>query len=103
MCHHLHHWADGGATDLGNAALLCGRHHTIVHRKGYHAELVNGRVVWHLTVGAYDHWLTTRHATAADRMADVVDEPACRADAGPLPPRAATRGWRPWPSGTGPD
>ena len=101
--HHLHHWADGGATDLGNAALLCGRHHTIVHRKGYHAELVNGRVVWHLTVGAYDHWLTTRHATAADRMADVVDEPACRADAGPLPPRAATRGWRPWPSGTGPD
>ena len=33
--HHLRHWADGGATDLANAALLCGRHHTIVHRKGY--------------------------------------------------------------------
>ena len=40
-----------------NAALLCGRHHTIVHRKGYHGELVDGRVRWVLTPGAYDHWL----------------------------------------------
>lgn len=30
--HHLIHWADGGRTDLSNAALLCARHHTIVHR-----------------------------------------------------------------------
>lgn len=30
--HHLVHWIDGGATDLDNAALLCGRHHTVVHR-----------------------------------------------------------------------
>jgi hypothetical protein len=30
--HHLIHWADGGSTDLSNAALLCARHHTIVHR-----------------------------------------------------------------------
>jgi hypothetical protein len=30
--HHLIHWADGGPTDLSNAALLCARHHTIVHR-----------------------------------------------------------------------
>ena len=29
--HHLRHWADGGPTDLTNSALLCGRHHTIVH------------------------------------------------------------------------
>jgi hypothetical protein len=30
--HHLVHWIDGGPTDLSNAALLCPRHHTIVHR-----------------------------------------------------------------------
>jgi hypothetical protein len=52
--HHLRHWADGGTTDLGNAALLCGRHHTIVHRNGYHGELVDGHVQWDLTPGSYD-------------------------------------------------
>ncbi|WP_433352663.1 DUF222 domain-containing protein [Micromonospora saelicesensis] len=25
--HHIHHWADGGTTSLGNAVLLCGHHH----------------------------------------------------------------------------
>ena len=31
--HHLVHWADFGVTDVGNAALLCGRHHTVVHSR----------------------------------------------------------------------
>ena len=31
--HHLWHWADGGPTNLENAALLCGRHHTLVHKR----------------------------------------------------------------------
>ncbi|MFF0149865.1 DUF222 domain-containing protein [Micromonospora sp. NPDC005203] len=30
--HHVRHWADGGTTTLGNAALLCGYHHRFVHR-----------------------------------------------------------------------
>ncbi|MGC4877508.1 DUF222 domain-containing protein [Micromonospora sp. DT43] len=30
--HHVHHWADGGATTLGNAVLLCGHHHRLLHR-----------------------------------------------------------------------
>ncbi|MBM7492012.1 hypothetical protein JOD64_003234 [Micromonospora luteifusca] len=30
--HHVQHWADGGATALGNAVLLCGYHHRLVHR-----------------------------------------------------------------------
>jgi hypothetical protein len=72
--HHLWHWADGGPTDLDNAGLLCGRHHTIVHTKGHHAVLRNGRVEWDLTPGAYDHWLATRHATAADRLAAAPDQ-----------------------------
>jgi hypothetical protein len=80
--HHLRHWADGGSTDIGNAALLCGRHHTIVHKKGYHAELRDGRVEWDRTVGAYDHWLADQHADAADRLAAAAERPnelGCRA------------------------
>jgi hypothetical protein len=76
--HHLRHWADSGSTDLGNAALLCGRHHTVVHRKGYHGELIGGRVSWVLTPGAYDHWLADRHATAADAVAAAGDRPTAR-------------------------
>jgi hypothetical protein len=30
--HHLVHWIDGGVTNLDNGALLCSRHHSIVHR-----------------------------------------------------------------------
>ena len=30
--HHVVHWADGGATDLDNLALLCRHHHTTLHR-----------------------------------------------------------------------
>ena len=29
--HHLRHWVDGGATDLANLALICRRHHRLVH------------------------------------------------------------------------
>jgi hypothetical protein len=31
--HHRQHWADGGATDLENCALLCRFHHTLIHRR----------------------------------------------------------------------
>ena len=36
--HHIHHWAQGGPTTLGNLALLCGRHHRAVHEEGYQVE-----------------------------------------------------------------
>jgi hypothetical protein len=36
--HHLHHWAAGGPTTLGNLALLCRRHHRAVHEGGYRVE-----------------------------------------------------------------
>ena len=29
--HHIHHWIDGGRTDLQNLALLCSRHHHELH------------------------------------------------------------------------
>ncbi len=56
--HHLWHWADGGPTSLENAALLCGRHHVVVHRDrliGRVAE--SGAVDWDLAPGGYDRWL----------------------------------------------
>jgi hypothetical protein len=33
--HHLHHWVDGGPTDLANLALLCRAHHREVHEGGW--------------------------------------------------------------------
>ena len=42
------HWCDGGPTDLANMALLCPRHHTIVHQKGYTATVTTTEVTWHL-------------------------------------------------------
>ncbi|MBC7309057.1 MAG: DUF222 domain-containing protein [Actinomycetales bacterium] len=61
--HHVRHWADGGPTDLANAALLCQRHHTYVHDKRLWAEVratpdERGRyVVWDLTEHSYDRAL----------------------------------------------
>lgn len=56
--HHLVHWADGGATDVGNAALLCRAHHTVVHRQRYAGSVVDGEhgptVEWLLVPGSYD-------------------------------------------------
>ena len=65
--HHLVHWVDGGTTDVGNAALLCRAHHSVVHTHRYGARLTTdhdptpgtsgaGRppVEWDLTPGSYD-------------------------------------------------
>ncbi len=36
--HHVRHWADGGATSLGNCLLLCRFHHRLVHEEGWRVE-----------------------------------------------------------------
>jgi len=46
--HHLIHWIDGGQTTLTNGALLCGRHHTIAHQRGWTATATTNHVTWHL-------------------------------------------------------
>jgi hypothetical protein len=46
--HHLIHWIDGGQTTLTNGALLCGRHHTIAHQRGWTATATTNQVTWHL-------------------------------------------------------
>ena len=68
--HHLVHWADLGPSDLANAALLCERHHTIVHTRRLAGRLVKGslgeRVEWDLTRGSYDDLLARRTTSNPD-------------------------------------
>ncbi len=62
-CHHVLHWADGGASDVDNAALLCQRHHTFVHDRRLWATVRKRPderrryVVWDLSLGSYDRQL----------------------------------------------
>ncbi|MEV7327587.1 DUF222 domain-containing protein [Micromonospora sp. NPDC093244] len=37
--HHIHHWADGGPTNLHNAVLLCGHHHRHLHHSDWTVRL----------------------------------------------------------------
>lgn len=40
--HHIDHWADGGATRLGNLVLLCRHHHRAVHEGGFRVAAGEG-------------------------------------------------------------
>jgi hypothetical protein len=46
--HHVVHWSRDGLSDLGNYALLCGRHHTLVHDKDLMATVHATDVTWHV-------------------------------------------------------
>ena len=37
--HHFVEWPDGGHTDIDNMALLCRRHHGVIHRNGWSATI----------------------------------------------------------------
>jgi hypothetical protein len=69
--HHVTHWLDGGSSDIANAALLCQRHHSVVHSRRCVAEVrrrpdERGRyVVWDLTPGSYDRHLERLRAERA--------------------------------------
>ena len=64
--HHLVHWADGGRTGVDNGALLCERHHTIVHTRRLAGRVMHddrgSHVEWDLSPGSYDHLLAVRVA-----------------------------------------
>ena len=46
--HHVAWWSRGGLTDLSNAALLCGRHHTLVHQRDLTATVTDTGVTWNV-------------------------------------------------------
>ncbi len=69
--HHVLHWADGGRSDVDNAALLCQRHHTFVHQRRLWADVrttpdeLGRSVIWDLHPGSYDRqleWLARQRA-----------------------------------------
>lgn len=94
--HHLIHWADGGPSDLTNAALLCGRHHTVVHAQRYYGWVEpdpdgRSRVVWDRQRGSYD----TALASAGSHHR--------RSTAPPLDPDDLPQPDAPWPRASGDD
>ncbi len=79
--HHVLHWVDGGLSDIGNAALLCQRHHTTVHTRRLWATVRatpddRGRyVVWDLSDGSYDrHLERLRAERSAPAVPDLTSE-----------------------------
>jgi hypothetical protein len=42
--HHIHHWANGGKTKLGNLVTLCDHHHNLVHEGGYRVDVTDDGV-----------------------------------------------------------
>ena len=85
--HHIHGWADGGPTKLGNLVLVCSTHHRMIHEGELAVNLQPGeqpaceRVVF---VDQRDHVITRFPATSGDldelehwlREADVHIDPA---------------------------
>ncbi len=45
--HHVVPWWAGGATSLANTAMLCGRHHTLVHTQSLTCTVSDTEVTWH--------------------------------------------------------
>ena len=74
--HHVRHWADGGLSDIDNAALLCERHHTVVHHRRLRAQVrekpdeLAGTSSGTWTHGSYD-----RHLERLRRRTAVHDPP----------------------------
>ncbi|MBN9737960.1 HNH endonuclease [Pseudonocardia sp. P1] len=45
--HHVEHWADGGPTDLDNLVLLCGHHHSMIHKGDWTVTMDGGFPLFH--------------------------------------------------------
>lgn len=50
--HHVRPWSEGGETSLSNSALLCQSHHTVVHQRGYTADVSALGVTWDARPGS---------------------------------------------------
>lgn len=81
--HHVREWSAGGRTDLANLVLLCGRHHTLVHRDETALQLHPDRT---LTVATTEGTPVPHHPPLPWQPAADVD-PKRAVAAGTLPPR----------------
>ena len=68
--HHITFWAAAGRTDLANLALVCGRHHTLIHTQGFQLVLSNDRT---LTVRTADDIPVPHHPALPQHPADDLD------------------------------
>lgn len=44
--HHVHHWSNGGSTDLASLASLCRYHHGVTHRNGWTMGVTEDQYFW---------------------------------------------------------
>lgn len=66
--HHIVHWCHGGRTDLDNLALLCERHHSVVHSRGYTATVTPDGVQWDVPTGRRSLRRSASPASMADSI-----------------------------------
>lgn len=52
--HHIHHWIDGGATDLDNGCLLCPSCHAHIHASDWDVEMGHDRHPWLIPPASVD-------------------------------------------------
>lgn len=69
--HHVVFWAAGGRTDLANLILVCSRHHTLIHTRGY--ELTLAPATRRLTVTAPGGVLIPHHPEQPFAPAEQLD------------------------------
>ena len=58
--HHIVYWRNGGRSDLRNGALLCTRHHTMVHYDGWDIRVDDQNRVWFIPPPHIDRERTPR-------------------------------------------
>ncbi len=67
--HHIHHWADGGTTELHNLVLLCSYHHITHWADGGRTELHNLVLLCsyhHHQIHTPDHWHINHTSTGPE-------------------------------------
>ncbi|MBJ8342662.1 DUF222 domain-containing protein [Antrihabitans sp. YC3-6] len=52
--HHVHHWVDGGPTDLDNLVLLCRFHHRLMHHTDWDVVMGTDRHPWFIPPAGID-------------------------------------------------
>ncbi len=82
--HHVVFWRDGGRTDLANLVLVCSRHHTLIHVRGFALRLHPDR---RLTVSSADGTPVLHHpAQPWGDPAALASGPGRSVSAATLPP-----------------
>ncbi|GAB19106.1 hypothetical protein GOEFS_075_00270 [Gordonia effusa NBRC 100432] len=64
QAHHLRYWSQGGETTIGNGALLCQRHHTIIHHTEWEMRMGSDGHPWFssppISPGAQRSWMRSQ-------------------------------------------